>query len=92
MFDLQIGFSDFIGCLGALLVLVAYVLLQIGKMNAETFSYSFLNLIAAVMILISLMYAWNLPAALMEIAWIGISFFGIFKYFQRQRVKIINRP
>ena len=72
-------YPDFIGCLGAIIVLVAYALLQAKKLESESFVYSFLNLIGALMILISLAYSWNLAAALMEIAWIIITLFGIVK-------------
>ncbi len=70
---------DVIGCLGALIVLIAYTLLQMGRMRPDSFLYSFLNLIAAAMILASLFYAWNLAAALIEVAWIAVSFYGLFK-------------
>ena len=72
-------FPDFIGCLGAIIVLLAYILLQARKIEAENLVYSLLNLGGAFMILISLFYAWNLAAVAMEIAWILISLFGLLK-------------
>ncbi len=74
-------FPDFIGCLGAMVVLTAYALLQAGKLRSEGILYSFLNLVAALLILISLIYSWNLAAAVMEIAWLMISAFGMVKGF-----------
>lgn len=79
-------FPDFIGCVGAVMVLFAYAFLQMGKIKVESFMYSFLNLIAAFMILISLFYAWNLAAALIEIAWIGISAYGVMRGLSSARL------
>ncbi|MBY0501503.1 MAG: cyclic nucleotide-binding protein [Alphaproteobacteria bacterium] len=79
---------DFIGCLGAIVVLVAYVMLQSGRIKSEQLAYSFLNVLGAVMILYSLTYAWNLAAVGMELAWLGISVFGILKCLFSQRAKV----
>lgn len=79
---------DFIGCLGAIVVLVAYVLLQSGNIRSEQWTYSFLNIVGAVMILYSLTYAWNLAAVGMELAWLAISVFGVLKCLFSHRAKI----
>ncbi len=77
-FDVLVNwFPDLIGCLGALLVLIAYAFLQIGKLKADGLLFSFLNFVAAFMILISLFYSWNLAAVMMEVAWMMISAYGI---------------
>lgn len=70
---------DLIGCLGTVIILITYYLLQARKLLSTSLSYSFLNLGGALLIFISLMYSWNLPAVLMEVAWILISLFGILK-------------
>lgn len=77
--SLWTSLPDLIGCLGTLLVLVAYVLLQTQKLSANSILFSFLNLIAALMILISLYYAWNCAAVMMEVSWGIISFYGLLK-------------
>lgn len=78
---------DLIGALGAVVVLTAYGLLQLEIMKAESFLFSFLNLLSSVMILFSLMYAWNLGAAMTETAWLVISGYGLFKGFARFDLK-----
>jgi hypothetical protein len=79
---------DFIGCLGASVVLVAYVLLQSGKIKSEQLTYSFLNVLGAAMILYSLIYAWNLAAVGMELAWLVISVFGVLKCLFSHSAKV----
>jgi hypothetical protein len=70
---------DLLGCFGAGIVLLAYWMLQTKRINADSFNYLFLNFIGAVLILISLLYAWNLAAVAMEFAWMIISIAGLFK-------------
>lgn len=77
--SLWISFPDLIGCLGTFIVLVAYALLQAKKLAADSPFFSFLNLLAAIMILISLYYAWNFAAVMMEISWGAISVYGLVK-------------
>lgn len=72
-------FPDIIGCFGTVIILFTYILLQTRKLDAHNVLFSFLNLIGALMILISLFYSWNLAAVAMEIAWATISSFGVFK-------------
>ncbi|MGE3920336.1 MAG: hypothetical protein AB7F64_05230, partial [Gammaproteobacteria bacterium] len=59
-----------------------YFMLQYNKLKANTYLFSSLNVIGSCLILYSLFFAWNLSSALIEIAWILISCFGIFKKWQ----------
>lgn len=77
--SLWISLPDLIGCLGTLLVLVTYVLLQTQKLSSDSILFSFLNLLAALMVLVSLYYAWNCAAVMMEVSWGIISFYGLLK-------------
>ena len=52
-------FCDFIGMLGVVLCLVAFLLLQIGKLAAATPIYSSLNLLGALGIIYSLYFEFN---------------------------------
>lgn len=77
-----IEFHDMIGFCGAMAILVAYFLLQAKKMSPDGLIYSVLNLVGAILILFSLLYAWNLTAVFIEIVWLGISLFGIGKWYK----------
>ena len=78
----MVELSDIIGLIGVVLVLVAYLLLQMQRLQPEHISYLLMNCLGSVFILISLYYKWNLSAALVEIAWFAISAFGIVKAIQ----------
>ena len=71
--------ANVLGVLGVFLVLLAYLLLQIGKMKAGWISYSLLNTLGSALILISLYYYWNLASGVIEIAWLFISLYGLIK-------------
>ncbi len=75
--DYVFYYSNVIGVLGVILVLVAYLLLQLGKMCQHSFWFSFLNLLGSCFVLISLVYHWNLASVIIEIAWLAISAYGI---------------
>lgn len=77
--------SDFIGCLGTLIILIVYALLQMGKLESSSVRYSLLNIVGAILILSSLLFSWNLSAVLMEISWVIISLFGILRTLRLQK-------
>lgn len=85
-----IEFHDFVGFAGAFAILIAYFLLQAKKMSADSLTYSLLNLVGALLILFSLVNAWNLTAVFIEIIWGGISAFGILKWYKTNSVKKVD--
>ena len=68
---------DAIGLLGVVLILLAYYLLQSGRMRGNALPFQLLNAIGAIFLLVSLLYAFNLSAFLMELAWLLVSIYGI---------------
>ncbi len=72
---------DIVGTLGVAVILIAYVLLQIGRLASERPAFSLLNGVGALMILISLYFDFNFSSFLMEFSWLLVSLFGVGKYF-----------
>jgi paired small multidrug resistance pump len=68
-----------IGLLGVLITLLAYVLLQTGKIKSAYGNYALYNLIGSLLILVSLYDKFNLPATIMEITWSLASIYGLIK-------------
>ena len=68
-----------IGMTGVLLILLAYFLLQRGTLTLKNLAYHWLNLIGALLIIVSLMVFWNLSSFVIEIAWAAISAYGVWK-------------
>jgi len=74
-----------IGSIGVLIIIVVYFLLQADKINSKSLLFSVLNVLGSIMIFYSLMYNWNLASVLIEVFWIMISMYGIYKYYMKKR-------
>ena len=73
------GWTDFIGNLGVALILLTYLLLQTGRLRSESIGYSVYNALGAGMVAYSLIYDFNLSAFIVEIFWIAISLYGLYR-------------
>ncbi len=76
---------DILGTLGVAIIILTYVLLQLERVRSDQLAYSVLNAAGALLILISLYYAFNFPSFVVEFFWLLISLFGIAKYLLRRR-------
>ena len=68
---------DLIGLAGSTIVIIAYFAVAQGMIAANRWQYYLTNLAGAVLIFTSLWWAWNLPAAVVEIFWAAISIYGL---------------
>jgi membrane-associated HD superfamily phosphohydrolase len=76
---LDYSWFDLIGNTGVLLMVVAYLLLQLEKLSGSAVSYLLLNALGAILVMISLTFRFNLSAFLMEAFWLLISLYGLMK-------------
>lgn len=77
--DLDYSWFDLVGNIGVLLMVVAYLLLQLEKLSSSAVSYLLLNAVGAVLVIVSLMFRFNLSAFFMEAFWLLISLYGLTK-------------
>ena len=75
--DLDYSWFDLVGNIGVLLMVVAYLLLQLEKLSSSAVSYLLLNAVGAVLVIVSLMFRFNLSAFFMEAFWLLISLYGL---------------
>ncbi len=75
--------ADIIGLAGVVLIVLAYFLIQSGRVSNMQLRYPLLNLIGAALILCSLLVHWNLPSFVIELIWIAISVYGILKIMRQ---------
>jgi hypothetical protein len=80
-------FYDAAGLVGVAMIIYAYLMLQLDKMEEDELQYSVLNGVGAMLILVSLIGAWNVSAFVMETIWVAISMIGVVKYFRARRAK-----
>lgn len=78
---MNFAWYDILGTLGVAIIILTFVLLQIGRIRSEQLAYSLLNAVGATLILISLYFSFNFPSFVVEFFWLLISLFGIGKYF-----------
>lgn len=76
---------DLAGFIGVLLIIVAYLLLQLEKLPSSSPKYSLINAAGALLIMVSLIFAFNLSAFIVEAFWFLISLVGLWKALSRRR-------
>lgn len=82
---MTLAWYDFAGLIGVAMVLVAYLLVQTRTMDARQPLYLVINAAGAILVLVSLLYAFNLSAFVIQCAWIAISLYGIVRWWREKR-------
>ena len=72
-------FYEILGLIGALGYLLSYALLQLKRDYAKTISYSMMNLVSAALVAVSLTKDFNLGSMFIQVMWIIISAYGIYR-------------
>lgn len=78
---------DLVGNVGVLMLMVAYLLLQLNRLSSGLI-YSVLNAVGASLIVISLLTNFNLSAFLMEVFWVLISLLGIYRSLRPKTLQL----
>jgi hypothetical protein len=77
------------GIVGVALILAAYAGIHFDWFNPKALAALLMNLIGSLLILLSMVRAFNLSAFLMEAAWAGMAIFGLVKLVLRRSTKTI---
>lgn len=78
---------DLVGNIGVVVLLITYLMLQLNKLSSDGLAYSVLNAVGAGLIVVSLLYDFNLSAFMIEVFWVLISLFGVYKYFRLKALR-----
>lgn len=84
---MQYAWYDFAGNIGVALMVLGYLLLQAEKIRSSDLRYSLMNGIGALLVVVSLVYRFNLSAFLVESFWFLISVYGLIKFAARPRAQ-----
>ncbi len=84
---MKYGLFDFLGNVGVVIMIVAYLLLQLNRLDSNSLAYSLLNAFGAGLVILSLSVNFNLSAFIMEAFWILISLIGIYRYLRTRALK-----
>ena len=71
-----------IGLIGVATVIAAYALMTSGKLAASTARYQWLNVCGTLLILVSMVEQWNLPAFIANILWVAIGAYSLVKIYK----------
>lgn len=77
--------ANIIGMIGTTLVVGAYFLLQMDRLDAKGLTYNLLNLIGALFLLLSLMVHFNLASFIIELFWIAASLVGLWQVMRKRK-------
>ena len=78
---------DLVGNVGVVVLMIAYLMLQLNKLHSDGLAYSLANAVGASLIVVSLLVNFNLSAFIMEVFWVLISFVGIYRYFRSKTLR-----
>ena len=78
---------DFLGNVGVGLIIISYLLLQLGRIQSSSLNFSLSNALGALLVIISLTQQFNLSAFIVEAFWLLISIAGILKNLAGNRQK-----
>jgi hypothetical protein len=73
---------DVSGLCGVAAYIGAYVGVQIGRLKPESVSYSALNLIGPLLVLVSLTDTFNLASFVAQAFWVAITLFGLVRRYR----------
>ncbi len=76
---------DVAGLSGSALILLAFFLLQIGRLRSDGPIYQVANLVGALGLLASLVGGFNISVFLMETAWALVAIYGLLRSFRAKR-------
>jgi hypothetical protein len=82
---MNLQWYDWVGLAGTVLVVVAFFLLQAGRLHGNRLTYQLMNMFGAGGILVSLWGSFNISVFLLEAVWIAISAYGILRSFKQSR-------
>lgn len=78
---------DWIGLIGVVVTLVAFFLLQAGKLHGTGFLYQAMNAVGAAAVVLSLLFNFNLSAFIVETAWVAISLYGMVRGWRLRQME-----
>ena len=75
---------EIIGWAAALLILVAYVLLSLGRIEAQSIAYQGMNVAGAAGFIVNSGYNGAIPSAALNVIWMAIGLFALSRILNRR--------
>jgi len=81
------NWHDFIGNIGVAVIILSYLALQLERIDSRSYLFCTLNGAGAAMIILSLMFEFNLSAFIVEAFWFLISLLGIIRRLNANKTR-----
>ena len=76
--------ADLIGFAGSFCIVGAFAYSNLSQ-NMNMVLFNLINLLGALLLIVSLTVNYNLPTMVLEIVWVGIALFGLFRIWLDRR-------
>lgn len=86
------GLDGYLGLLGAACILGAFAGVQTKRLDPHQLPALLLNLGGASLVIVSLIFKFNLAAFLLEVAWAAIAIWGLFGWLRTRQQKSGTPP
>jgi hypothetical protein len=70
---------EVVGWVGALLILAAYMLLSLGRVQAESTLYQWMNVVGAAGFIVNGFWNGAVPSAVLNVVWMGIGAYALIR-------------
>lgn len=74
------------GFIGIWLMIAAYFLMNTGRWRDDQPRFHACNLVGALLVMVSLIHAWNLAILVMEIAWGSVAAYGLWQSLRKPKL------
>jgi len=74
---------EVIGWAAAILILASYVLLSLGRIEAQSIAYQGMNIVGAAGFIVNSGFNGAIPSAVLNIVWMGIGLFTLSRIMRR---------
>lgn len=89
---ISVAWYDVLGVAGVAVIVLAFFGLQAGRLRGDGRTYQAMNAAGSLAVLISLVFAFNLPSFVLESLWLLISIYGMARGARvRRESKAANR-
>ncbi len=72
-----------IGWTGAVVILAAYVMLSLGRLDGRSRGYQWMNVVGAICFIVNSGYNGAIPSATLNIVWAGIGLYTLWRVGRR---------
>lgn len=92
MLGLNIDFLDFVGLVGAGLILLGFYRISIGRWTNKSMLYELDNLVGAACLIVYQSHHEAYISATLNVVWAVIAFTGLSSLAQRRAIKVKSKP